>query len=74
MWMPEELYKLMPHFWFFLGLLFIGCGLYLGFDYVLSIYYASLGALCSAYGAAVLLLRYVNRRKIRTAEEKQHRE
>ena len=57
-----------------LGLLFVGCGFYLGFDYVLSIYYVCLGALCSAYGAAVLMLRYVNRKKNHTAASTQHDE
>jgi len=69
MWMPRKLYEFMPHFWFLLGLLFVGCGIYLGFEYVLSIYYVCLGALCSAYGAAVLLMRSRNRGK-NTADER----
>lgn len=67
MWMPRKFYEFIPHFWFLFGLLFIGCGLYLGFEYVLSIYYVALGTLCSTYGAAVLLMRLRNRRK-NTAE------
>jgi hypothetical protein len=57
MWLPTPIYERVPQFWFLIGLLFISVGLYIGFEYVLTIYYVGLGLLCCACGIGIFLLR-----------------
>ena len=61
MWLPTPVYERIPQFFFLLGLLFIANGLYLGFDFAISFVYFGVGALSSAYGMGVFVVRRVNR-------------
>jgi len=63
MWMPGPIYKRFPQFWLLLGLLFIASSAYLGFQYKVAFWYAVLGLLCCAYGAALMLLREMKSKK-----------
>lgn len=63
MWMPGPIYNRVPQFWLLLGLLFIASSAYLGFQYKVAYWYAALGLLCCAYGAAVMLLREMKNHK-----------
>jgi len=69
MWIPTPIYERIPQFWFLLGLLFITAGLYLGFEFVLSFYYAGLGALCCVYGGAIAMLRFRHRQDSQTNQQ-----
>lgn len=57
MWLPTPVYERVPQFWFLTGLLFITAGVYIGFDYVLTMYYVGLGFACCGYGLGVYVLR-----------------
>lgn len=61
MWLPTPVYEKVPQFWFLIGLLFIGAGLYIGFEYVLTAYYVGLGILCCGYGLGIYVLRLRHR-------------
>ena len=58
-----EFFERAPMVWLLLGLLMIACGLYLGFDHPLTIYYMLIGIACSLYGP---LLFAFKRREQRT--------
>jgi hypothetical protein len=55
--LPTPVYERVPQFWFLIGFLFISAGMYIGFDYVLTMYYVGLGFVCCGYGLAILMLR-----------------
>jgi hypothetical protein len=61
MWIPTPVYEKVPQFWLLIGLLFIAAGLYIGFEYVLTIYYVGLGVACCGYGIGIHVLRLRNR-------------
>ena len=61
MWIPTPVYEKVPQFWLLMGLLFIGAGLYIGFEYVLTTYYVGLGFLCCGYGLGIYVLRLRHR-------------
>ncbi len=61
MWLPTPLYERVPQFWVLLGLLFVACGLLLGFEFVLSFWYVAIGFTCCAVGVGTFLLRFRNR-------------
>ena len=61
MWLPTPVYEKVPPFWFLIGLLFIGAGLYIGFEYVLTAYYVGLGILCCGYGLGIYVMRLRHR-------------
>ena len=69
MWLPTPLYERVPQFWFLLGLLFVACGLLLGFEFVLSFWYIAIGFTCCAVGAGTLLLRLRNRQAPRGIQQ-----
>jgi hypothetical protein len=75
MWLPTPVYERVPQFWFLIGLLFITAGMYIGFEYVLTMYYVGLGFGCCGYGLGIFVLRLrhregkkVNDHSIGTAE------
>ena len=61
MWIPTPVYEKVQQFWLLIGLLFIGAGLYVGFEYVLTTYYVGLGVLCCGYGLGIHVLRLRHR-------------
>ena len=71
MWLPTPVYERIPQFWFLLGLLFIANGLYLGIDFVISLGYIAVGALCCAYGVGIALIRMRYRKNKSAGSEPQ---
>jgi len=57
MWLPEPIYEKMPHFWFLAGIMFISTGLYLGFQFAATFWYAALGVICCSCGIWVFTMR-----------------
>ncbi|NQV85568.1 MAG: hypothetical protein HQ492_00625 [Woeseiaceae bacterium] len=71
MWLPTPIYERIPQFWFFIGLLFIAGGLYVGVDIPMWIIYIVLGFLCCAFGLAIAVLRMKHRRDDSVAADSQ---
>ena len=44
MFLPEGVYNRIPQIWILMGLMFIACGLYLGFEYKMIFAYLGMGA------------------------------
>ena len=63
MWLPAPIYERIPQLWFFLGLLFITYGIYVGLDIANSLLYVGSGIVCCGIGAAVASLRVRRRNK-----------
>lgn len=61
MWLPTSVYERVPHFWFFIGLVFIFGGLYIGADIPIWVVYLVLGFLCCGFGLVVATLRIKHR-------------
>ena len=57
MWLPTPVYEKIPHFWLLMGVLFVGLGLYIGFEFELIFYYLALGVICVIRSIWVHLLR-----------------
>jgi hypothetical protein len=57
MWLPTPIYERVTQFWLLLGLLFMSCGAYLGFDYELAFVYFGVGFACIAWSVAVFVKR-----------------
>ncbi|NIV18704.1 MAG: hypothetical protein GWN47_09940 [Woeseiaceae bacterium] len=60
-------FERIPLVWFLLGLLFFATGLYVGFDNRFSFVYLTVGAGCCAYGVAIMLFRFMEQPKQKTA-------
>jgi len=56
---PERL----PMVWFLLGLLFIAAGLFLGYEFSVSLGYIIVGLLCCAFGLVLFVLQLMEPRK-----------
>ena len=63
MWIPTPLYERIPLLWLLLGLLFMSSGMYLGFDYELTLLYFGTGVFCVVWGARIVVMRHVYRNK-----------
>lgn len=57
MWLPTPFYERVTQFWLLLGLLFMSCGTYLGFDNKLSFVYFGVGLACVVWSVAVFVKR-----------------
>lgn len=57
MWLPNPVYERISQFWLFLGLMFIGSGVYLGPDYALSLLYFAVGFACIIWSVCVFVMR-----------------
>lgn len=63
MWIPTPLYERIPLLWLLLSLLFMSSGMYLGFDYELTLLYFGTGVFCVVWGARIFVMRHVYRNK-----------
>jgi hypothetical protein len=61
MWLPNPVYERVPQFWILIALLFFSAGMYIGFEYVLTMYYVGLGFICCGYGLGIFMLRLRHR-------------
>jgi hypothetical protein len=68
MWLPTPIHERVPQLWFLTGLLFISAGLYIGFEYVLTVYYVGLGLLCCGYGLVIFVMRLRYRQSGRSSD------
>ncbi len=50
MFLPEDVHKRIPQLWILMGLLFIACGLFLGFEYKMIFVYLGMGAVSLLHG------------------------
>jgi hypothetical protein len=57
MWLPNPFYERIAQFWLFLGLMFIGSGVYLGPDFSLSLLYFAVGIGCVIWSLCVFVMR-----------------
>lgn len=71
MWIPGPIYERIPQFYVLLGLLFMSSGLYLGFDYKLTLVYFGTGIFCFAWGVRIFIKRFVYRNAPEQAEQEQ---
>ena len=61
MWLPTPVYERIPQFWLLLGLLFMSCGRFIGFDYKLSFVFYGVGLICCLWSMWVFTMRLRNR-------------
>jgi hypothetical protein len=57
MWLPETLYKRLPHIWLLAGVLFLAACAYMTLAYKWSIWYFGAGVACLVYGGVLFLVR-----------------
>ena len=64
MWLPKPVYDKAPHYWLWLGLLFVIFGAYLGLQDEMIYSYIGIptGVLCCAWSRRVFMQRAANRR------------
>ena len=63
MWLPTPVYERIPQFYVLLGMLFFTNGLYLGFEFEITLYYLGAGILSFLYGLGVFATRLIRRQK-----------
>ena len=71
MWLPTPIYERVPQFWLLLGLLFMSCGTYLGFDYNLSFLYFGTGFICAFWSLLIFSMRLRNRQAARQDQQQE---
>ena len=69
MWLTTPVYERIPEFWVLLGLLFFALGLYIGFDYMLTYLYLSIGASCFVRGVWISMMRRYFRSRYDAADQ-----
>jgi len=69
MWLPTPVYERLPQFWLLLGLLFMSCGTYLGFDFSLSFLYFGVGFVCCLWSLWVFSMRLRSRKEPQQTQE-----
>ena len=65
MYLPKKLYNAAPHYWLFLGLLFVSMGVYVGFEQTMG--FVFIGAACCAWAIRVSVARQPD--PVKTCEE-----
>ncbi len=69
MWLPTPVYERIPQFWLLLGLLFLSCGTYLGFDFSLSFLYFGVGFICCLWSLWIFSMRLRSRKEPQQTQE-----
>jgi len=63
MWLPTPVYERIPQFYVLLGMLFFANGLYLGFEFEITLYYLGAGIMSFLYGLGVFMTRLIRRQQ-----------
>ena len=69
MWLPLQIYKRIPQFWFFLGLLFIAAGWIMGFEFTMAFGYVAIGIASCFFGIGIFMTRLLHRQYQAAAEQ-----
>jgi len=58
--LTAKIFERLPQVWILVGLLIIATGLYLGFDYSMTLVYLGIGMFSFVYGVALFVLQFLD--------------